>query len=404
MSGSVIGVWFYIYGSALCVGVILKSNQVPYSEKTSKREKTSIVYYPFSNFLDEALYKDTGGYATSLSKLGYDSHLIVGKLSCHPPEGVTVHCTGNLQFNKASSYFLEIMIVLKLFDKIKPKVIVFFPRNPLNPLFTIYMKFSKLLFKSKNVKLILKLDTSGESGHLSASMRLAQRLLFLSMQMLYDLILIETGCAFETLSRMVKNKKIRVVRNGYSDKAILLPERNVNREQIVLSVSRIVKEKGVHLLIKSYYHAIQKFPEWKLAIVGYIQEPEYFYELQKLVAELKLDDRVTFLGSIPQNTLRDLMVKSGIFCLLSLRESFGIVRAEAIASGIPMITSTAGCGIEFSKCGSLIVPIGDIKASSNAMIELMADKTLRESISESQFGCLRTWDDSVKEMLCFIHS
>jgi glycosyltransferase involved in cell wall biosynthesis len=77
---------------------------------------------------------------------------------------------------------------------------------------------------------------------------------------------------------------------------------------------------------------------------------------------------VTFIGALSRERVRDLMREADLFVLGSRYETFGVVIAEAVASGTPVVT-TATDGARFVLAGTAarVVPVGDVPALSAAI-------------------------------------
>ena len=101
-------------------------------------------------------------------------------------------------------------------------------------------------------------------------------------------------------------------------------------------------------------------------------------QLQKLIAELGLGQRVRLLGGLPDEEVRGLFRSTNIFCLPSLErtEAFGMVLLEAMAAGKPIIASDIpGSGVGWVLQGNeaaVLVPPGDVAALCRALT--LADK------------------------------
>ena len=95
-------------------------------------------------------------------------------------------------------------------------------------------------------------------------------------------------------------------------------------------------KKGVKYLIETLNIIKNKNKNIRLFIVGDGEEREY---LEKLVKELTLEDYVRFIGKIPNERVLEYMVASDIFILPSLSEGFPVTFLEAMASGLPIITT-----------------------------------------------------------------
>ena len=78
-------------------------------------------------------------------------------------------------------------------------------------------------------------------------------------------------------------------------------------------------------------------------------------------------------------------------------ESFALARHEAIAYGIPVLTSLAACGSKLP--GAISVSINDFEKLKESLLRLMLDKSLRQSlVMEGQQNLLK-WDDIIKSFL-----
>jgi glycosyltransferase involved in cell wall biosynthesis len=120
----------------------------------------------------------------------------------------------------------------------------------------------------------------------------------------------------------------------------------------VLSLGRIHPKKGLDRLIAAWAIIAEKFPNWRLRIVG-PDERKHASELHRQIASSGLGDCVQIeepvFGAEKMRLIRDAQV----FALSTLHENFGMTVAESLASGTPVI-STKGApwaGLEEYKCG-----------------------------------------------------
>jgi starch synthase len=125
--------------------------------------------------------------------------------------------------------------------------------------------------------------------------------------------------------------------------------------------------KGVPYLLQAF--ANLKHPKKTLRIAGYIQE-----NLKEALKRLPTEN-VEFLGPIPEAELVELMSRSHVLVLPSIEDGFGLVMAEAMACGCPVISSTNTGGSQLYTDGveGFIVPIRDAKAITDRM-QLLADE------------------------------
>jgi glycosyltransferase involved in cell wall biosynthesis len=123
----------------------------------------------------------------------------------------------------------------------------------------------------------------------------------------------------------------------------------------LLFLSRLHEKKGVHLLIRAAGLMRDAGTPFILMIAG-TGDPLYVEKLNNLVAELKLWDRVFFLGLVTGEKKISLYQAADLFVLPTAQENFGLVLTEALACGLPVLT-TRGTDIwqEVSDAGGLII-------------------------------------------------
>ncbi|USK49618.1 glycosyltransferase [Bacillus sp. CMF12] len=143
----------------------------------------------------------------------------------------------------------------------------------------------------------------------------------------------------------IDNKKFVVINNGVSklflnkDKTIRI---TTNKNIRILSVSNLIKTKGIDLNIKAMSAIAKLYPRLSYQIIGDGPEKD---TLESLVRELKLDNNVFFVGAKSREEVKKYMCEADIFLLPSWNEAFGVVYIEAMSCGIPVI-GCLGEGIE----------------------------------------------------------
>lgn len=105
------------------------------------------------------------------------------------------------------------------------------------------------------------------------------------------------------------------------------------------SVAGLNKNKGMDKVIRAFSRAFGGNPDIKLNIGGGGPEIE---NLKELIKELKLENTVTLKGALQREEVRALMQESQCFVLASEYETFGVVIIEALACGIPVISTRCG--------------------------------------------------------------
>lgn len=106
----------------------------------------------------------------------------------------------------------------------------------------------------------------------------------------------------------------------------------------ILFLSRIHVKKGIELLIDSWKELAASFPDWEVKIVGNGEE-EYINELKSKISKSGLEKCIKILPPVFGQAKVDLYQESALFVLPSYSENFGMVIAEAMSCGVPVITS-----------------------------------------------------------------
>lgn len=154
-------------------------------------------------------------------------------------------------------------------------------------------------------------------------------------------------------------------------------------ERIILNVARLKKQKNHALLLRSFADFRAEFPEYKLVILGDGQERK---NLEKLIHELKLEKSVFLLGF--RTDVWNFYQTADFFALSSEREGFPNVVVEAMAFGLPVISTVVG-GIdeilENGKNGFIAKNESDFKSALRQVA--MANKNEREAMRKE---CLKT--------------
>ena len=147
-------------------------------------------------------------------------------------------------------------------------------------------------------------------------------------------------------------------------------------EVMCFSLQRLDQRKRVEYLINAIPNVIKENPNVKFVIGGGGPERENLYRLTK---KLNIEDNVAFTGFIPFKKYSAYYASCDIFVLHSTYEAFGIVLAEAMASGKPVISTNVGAIPEVVDNGKtgIIVPPRDSKALADAILKLAEAKDLR---------------------------
>jgi glycosyltransferase involved in cell wall biosynthesis len=174
-----------------------------------------------------------------------------------------------------------------------------------------------------------------------------------------------------------------------------------NRDVVrLLSVGSIIPRKGFHDLLAALA-PLADLP-WTLSIAGdTTRNAGAFEQLIGDITRFGFEGRVQVLGTVSDSELDILYTQADAFVLASLFEGYGMVYAEAMAYGRPIIATSGGAIPDTvpSEAGLLVRP-GDVPALTLALKKLIEDAPYRAHLSS---GALRvaaqqpTWDEAAQQ-------
>jgi len=209
-----------------------------------------------------------------------------------------------------------------------------------------------------------------------------------------DKIITDSICSKKDIVRLLKipESKVEVVYLGkdssfrpIKDTGLLEKYKKNNNlpDNFMLYVGTLEPRKNITGLLKAYRIFKNNHPvlEYDLIIAG---EKGWMYsEIFSLVEELDLKDNIKFLGYIYDDDLPLLYNSSRLFVYPSLYEGFGLPPLEAMACGIPVITSNTSSLPEIVSGAGIMVNPQDANALAEAMCRVLTDKKQYQTMVEN---------------------
>ncbi len=196
----------------------------------------------------------------------------------------------------------------------------------------------------------------------------------------------------------IHESKIRTIPNGInvehhvdSNKTYM---EDWSDDPIVFFIGRLVREKGVHILLQSVPDILAHVPNAKFMIAGTGPMEEH---LHQQVQSAGLHDRVKFFGFADEEDRYHLFRKATISVFPSLYEPFGIVALESMAANVPVIVSDVGGLselVEHDQTG-VKVPSHDIKALASSIIHMLQHHAWRDALAHAAYEKVKSdyrWD------------
>jgi glycosyltransferase involved in cell wall biosynthesis len=218
-----------------------------------------------------------------------------------------------------------------------------------------------------------------------------------------DLIIAVSEFTANQISSLLQfdSSRIRVVPHGVHQPAT---GSGSQRENLVLFVGALQIRKNVIRLIEAFerlsgYAQGRDLPgdSWRLVLAG----APSGYQADHILGRIEKStcrDRIKIAGYVSQSELQSLYSRASIFALPSLDEGFGIPVLEAMAHGVPVVTSNRSALIEVAGDAALLVDPYDVEELECALQRLMNDPVLRAQFSDlgrARANCY-TWERAVK--------
>lgn len=190
-------------------------------------------------------------------------------------------------------------------------------------------------------------------------------------------VFVSRAASQEGLRAGLPPEKVAIIGVGV-DTDIFVPRTEKTKNLTLLFVGRIsFAEKGLGVLLSAMPEILKAHPQAKLVIVGGGQESA---RVEQMARQLNLGEHVAAVGKKPFLELPRYIHAADVLVVPSLwLEHFGQVTVDAMACGVPVITSDAGASPEINLDGEtgFVVPAGDSGKLAQAVIKLFSDDELR---------------------------
>ena len=173
---------------------------------------------------------------------------------------------------------------------------------------------------------------------------------------------------------------ISVVPNGV-DTALFKPLPGVSRRprQVIATASADAPLKGLAVLLRAFKNLVDADPSTELVLIA---RPKPGGDTEALIAQLGLRDRIRFVGDASHEQINRLYAESAVAVVPSLYEGFGLPAVEAMAAGIPLVSTDGGALKEVVGEGGLQVRAGDSAALADAMQHVLSDSELAQALAK----------------------
>ena len=177
---------------------------------------------------------------------------------------------------------------------------------------------------------------------------------------------------------------------GIPDKLLEMPR---VEEDVVLFVGRLQPSKGTVEAIQVFHEVSRPFPNLRLVVIG---DGPGRSQMEAEARERGVADRVSFLGSVPQEEVFRHYAKAKIVLFPSRVETYPLVPLEAMAAGCPVIAYNIPGVLESTGGHVALVEPGNHAALANAATDLLRDRGRRAELSSAgrSWAANHTWSNS----------
>jgi glycosyltransferase involved in cell wall biosynthesis len=168
----------------------------------------------------------------------------------------------------------------------------------------------------------------------------------------------------------------------------------------LVAVASIVPRKGHEVLVSAL--ARLTVGPWRLTCAGSLErDPDTAARLVALIREKGLEDRVSLAGELAGSELDALYDAADVFVLPTFYEGYGMAVAEALARGLPIVSTATGAIAAIVNGAGILVPPGDVEALATALSRIVASQELRGKMAGEARAIrvrLADWNDASRRM------
>lgn len=275
------------------------------------------------------------------------------------------------EHGRIRNFVLRIQKLRRFIQKEEPDIVIAFAKSP---------NYRALMaVKGLGIPVIVSVRNDPKVHYTGVSSRIMNKLLLENA----------TGCVFQTEEALAffspkLQKKSTVILNPIHSKYLDITPSKCRKKQIV-NVGRMAEQKNQILLIKAFENLRKEFPDYELRFYGGETEDGTKALLETYVLEHDLQSKVQFMGI--SDCLEEEIVDAAVFVLSSDYEGMPNVLMEAMAMGIPVVSTDCPCGgpkaiIKQGENG-ILVPVGDIEGMTKAIKVILQDKVFAKQLSKN---------------------
>jgi teichuronic acid biosynthesis glycosyltransferase TuaC len=212
----------------------------------------------------------------------------------------------------------------------------------------------------------------------------------------------------------IPEKKVEVIQNAVDFETFAWRPQSDARahlgvdpdHRVVVCVGQLIARKRQLVLIEAFKAARAHIPGLQLMLIGApTAEPDYARRVTEAALAPELAGSVTVMGVLPPEKVAQWLRASDLFALPTAREGCCNAVLEALAAGIPVVTTPVGDNARFvrPRVDGELVPVDDVRALERAMVSALSRPDWnREAISTRMIDSVGAWDSVAARVLEFM--
>lgn len=170
----------------------------------------------------------------------------------------------------------------------------------------------------------------------------------------------------------------------------------------LLCVGHLSPRKAQHQLVDAL-STLTDLP-WQCTLVGaQDRDPDYAATVIKAIADKGLTDRIALMGELSEHQIATAYAEADLFVFPSLYEGYGMVIDEALAAGLPVLSSDGGAlALTTEKPGTITYPAGNVSELTDRLRSLISrvdDLAMLSAQARSSRAGIRRWSDTARDFL-----
>ena len=182
---------------------------------------------------------------------------------------------------------------------------------------------------------------------------------------------------YKKIIQIDQSQSISYVPNGVD--LSLFKNNNTEKLNQIITVGRLVWQKGLPTLIEAFAKFVKLNPNFKLVIIG---EGEERNNIINIIDKLNIADNVVLEGLLSQEEIVIKLNQSKFFIMSSISEGFPKSLIEAMACGLPCISTDVGSCSSIINGAGLAVEKESVEQLFESMVKMIEDKSLRDNFSK----------------------